>query len=112
APEVEATVSSDSGPGLRTFTVTGTFTDVGVEDTHTATVDWGDGSDPTTATITQEAGGGALTASHVYATAGTFTALVCVTDDDGGETCVPVEVATGLPSAPLDVSAIGGDGNA
>jgi hypothetical protein len=35
-----------------------------------------------------------------------------VLDDDGGEGCAAVEVETGLPGPPVDVSAIGGDGNA
>ncbi len=56
-----------------------TFTDVDTNDTHTATIDWGDGSlldtgvvEPTLHTVS---------GSHVYADDGTYTATVCV--DDG-----------------------------
>jgi Ca2+-binding RTX toxin-like protein len=66
------------------ITLTGAFTDAGLLDTHTAIVDWGDGSQ-SAATITQSpSGGGTLTATHRYIIAGKFTIKVTVTDDDGG----------------------------
>ncbi|MFM7072355.1 MAG: hypothetical protein ACKO38_11255, partial [Planctomycetota bacterium] len=66
------------------ITLTGTFTDAGLTDTHTAIVDWGDGSQ-SPATITQSpSGGGTLNATHRYIIAGKFTIKVTVIDDDGG----------------------------
>ena len=60
-----------------------TFTDAGTNDTHTATIDWGDGTvEP--GVVTQGAGSGSVAGSHTYATTGLFTATVTVTDDDGG----------------------------
>lgn len=53
--------------------------DPGAADTHTYSVDWGDGSAPSTGEVT----GGVVEASHTYA-AGDVTAEVTVTDDDGG----------------------------
>ena len=55
-------------------------------DTHTATIDWGDG----TAVVSRDgharaAGSGSVAGSHVYADNGTYTVTVTVTDDDGGE---------------------------
>ena len=64
----------------------GTFRDPAVADTHTATLDWGDGS------ALQDFGGGdvvsPLGASHVYASPGDYTVAFEVTDDDGGVTTV------------------------
>ena len=54
-----------------TVTVGVTFTDPGGVDTHTITVDWGDGT----------AGSGM---THVYGTPGLYAPAVTVRDDDGG----------------------------
>jgi len=77
-----------------------TFTDPGLLDVHTATVDWGDGTvEP--AEVSSTAGAdtsgndvvaGTVTADHAYATEGVYTAEVCVTDDDGGTGCDAFEV--------------------
>ena len=63
----------------------GTFTDPGVNDTHTMTVDWGDGVVSPAAAASSPVG-----ATHQYTSAGIFDIAVTVTDDDGGsdtETC-------------------------
>ena len=64
-----------------TFVVTTGFTDPGA-DAFSATVDWGDGSPATVATL----GDRSLAASHRYTTAGVFTVTVTVSDDDGAGT--------------------------
>jgi hypothetical protein len=71
----------------QTVTLNAAFTDVGVLDTHTVLVDWGDG---TTSTI---AAGLALSVSptHVYASAGFYDVTVTLTDDDGGVTSAMTE---------------------
>lgn len=55
------------------------FTDVGLLDTHVASVDWGDGTIQDLGPKT-----GATGSSHVYAMPGDYTVTVTVTDDDLG----------------------------
>jgi Ca2+-binding RTX toxin-like protein len=63
-------------------TIDGAFADVGTLDTHSASIDWGDGTAATAASIDQLAG--TLAGSHAYATGGVFTVTVTLLDDDGG----------------------------
>jgi hypothetical protein len=62
-----------------TVSFSGTFTDPGVNDTHTMTVDWGDGVVSPAAAATSPVG-----ATHAYSSAGIFDIAVTVADDDGG----------------------------
>jgi hypothetical protein len=64
-------------------TVTGSFTDVGTLDTHTAVVDWGDGHQ--TNLTAADLAGGVINASHPYAAGGLFTITITLTDDDTGK---------------------------
>jgi PKD repeat protein len=57
----------------QSVSVTGTFTDPGKLDTHTATWKFGDGATST-----------GSSAVHSYSTAGTYTIAFTVVDDDGG----------------------------
>lgn len=61
----------------------GLFVDVGTLDTHTATINWGDGSPLQNATVIQGVGAGALGGTHVYADDGVYQVAVTVTDKDG-----------------------------
>ena len=82
APTVDATATvADDG----TVTLAGTATDPGLADTHTATIDWGDGvSEP--ATVLQGSGSATLSGSHRFAGPGEFVVTLTVEDDDGGTT--------------------------
>lgn len=61
------------------------FSDAGVNDTHTASVAWGDlTSSAGTVTETAQSGTGTVGATHSFATIGTYSATVTVTDDNGG----------------------------
>lgn len=59
------------------------FSDEGTRDTHSATIEWGDGTTGD-GTVEEADGSGTVTGSHVYADNGTYTARVTVRDDDGG----------------------------
>src|SRR5205823_2466833 len=74
---------SGAVPGQPLF-VSPNFTDVGTQDTHTATINWGDGTPVASATITEAGGSGSLAASHIYASAGIYTVNTTLRDDDGG----------------------------
>jgi PKD repeat protein len=57
------------------------FTDI--RGSHYAVWDWGDGSTPTTGTITEQNGSGTVTGGHTYTAAGVYTITLTVTDRDG-----------------------------
>jgi predicted RNA methylase len=63
--------------------VSGTFTDDGTLDTHTAIIEWGDGSD-SPAIIIEPGAFGTFSGSHVYTDGGIYTVTVTLMDDDTG----------------------------
>jgi Ca2+-binding RTX toxin-like protein len=71
-----------------TVTLTGTLTDPGLADTHTITINWGDGTPNTV--LTPTVGTRNFTVTHQYLNNptgqanGAFTIRATVTDDDGG----------------------------
>lgn len=90
--------------------LTASFTEEGVVDTHTASVDWGDGSATEAITASaQGTGWGSLFASHVYDAAGMFTVTLTVTDDDGG---TDTETATVTITPTVGIFATATSGNA
>ena len=81
APTVDAGADRTVFIG-QTFTLTASITDPGAADTHTADIDWGDGSPPEAATVDQATH--TVIASHVYPAPGVYMVTVTVTDSDGG----------------------------
>ena len=85
-----------------TVSLATTFTDLGINDTHTATVNWGEGAGPVFAIVTEPSGGnpGLVSSTHVYASEDSFTVTVKVTDKDSGEGVGTLTVNVGKPKAP------------
>lgn len=100
APEVTAVGDSIVEGG--TATVGAIVEDPGTLDTHTASIDWGDGTPVQPVTRAQVEAG----VEHPYGDNGVYSVTVTVTDDDGGVGSDTVSVTVGNldPEVTLDVS--------
>jgi Ca2+-binding RTX toxin-like protein len=67
----------------QSISISGVFTDIGTLDTHTATIDWGDGSS-SEAVINESNGSGSFSGNHEYINGGIYEITLAVNDDDGG----------------------------
>lgn len=87
--------------------ISASFTDDGILDTHTAMVNWGEpGGSDEPATVTQGSGSGSVTASHTYSAGGVYTLTLTLTDDDTGtdvETTLAVVVGAGVNDGVLQI---------
>ena len=89
------TVTTTTGDEGILFTFTSAFNDRGTADTHTFTVDFGDGTAVATGTVTESPSAvgsssgttGSGSASHFYADNGIYTVSYCIRDDDAGNLC-------------------------
>ncbi len=104
-PTVDITAPTEAGSFLTgvTVNVSATITDPGSNDTHTCSIDWGDG----TITVGVVAAG-LCTGSHAYSTAGGKTITVTITDDDGGVGTDTVGITVTAPVNPAPTSDAGG----
>jgi len=92
APIVSAGPDQGAYEGNLFTLTTPTFTDPGVLDTHTATIDWGDGTVTDPADLSEFSSPNTVSGSHIYGAEGDYTATVCVTDNDGGQDCDSLQV--------------------
>ena len=82
APNVVLPADRTVDAGAST-SVTVTFTDPGLNDTHTAVIEWGDDSADTTV----DPATSPFELAHTFTAAGPHVVEACVTDDDGGVDC-------------------------
>ena len=89
-------------------TLTADFTDPGVFDSHSAIINWGDGTPDDTGTVASIAGSagvattGMVSGTHTFAASGTYFITVTITDSDGGLASVSTSVTVNpLPAAPI-----------
>jgi VCBS repeat-containing protein len=111
APTVEAGVDQTVREGA-TVSVVASFQDPGAADTHTATIDWGDGTveaGMVRSTVGPDGVRGTVTGSHMYANAGDHIMTVNVADDDGGmaaDTLTVTVIANRAPRAADDAYSV------
>lgn len=96
------TVGQLTGPDLvavnTSVSLRAPFVDVNTSDTHVAQWAWGDGA-TSAATVTESAGSGAATGSHVYTAAGVYSVNATVTDNSGRSGTSSSKVVVYDPSA-------------
>jgi hypothetical protein len=104
---VAPTITSLSGPSTNpirlgdTTNLVGVFTDPGVLDSHIALIEWGDGK---TTTVNLPARSYQASGTHTYASAGSYTITLIVTDDDGGASQTSTRVVVNQPTVSSTVS--------
>jgi len=98
APVLGPIVASDPVGVNASLQASASFTDGDTADTHAGTWDWGDGGS-SGALVTQGTGGGTVTGSHSYASAGIYEIKLTVTDSGGKSTQAVRDVVVYDPSA-------------
>ncbi len=99
APVVESQPRK-RGPYNEPVVINFDFVDTSSADTHTAQVDWGDG---TVENVPVAARSAQSQASHTYNKVGDYKAKVCVADGNGGQGCTQVEVQAACQENGLQV---------
>ena len=103
APSVWAGADLATYPGEAVSLASATFNDAGVLGSHTATIDWGDGSPVEAGTVDEEWGFGTVAGSHVFAADGVYNVTVTVTDDGGHAGSDTLTVTVGSGADAIDV---------
>ena len=86
--------------------LSGNYADADTTDTHTAVVDWGDGTSPEPLSVIGFGGAGSFMGVHQYANGGVFTVTVTLFDDNGNsdtESTTAVVTGVGLNNGTLQI---------
>lgn len=107
APVVNAGGPQTISEGQTLILNASSFTDAGLLDTHSATINWGDGSPIEQALVNESMGSGSVFASHAYGDNGIFEVIltICDKDQDCSEDRFQVTVENVAPDVRLDRSA-------
>ena len=84
APAITAAADVTTNEGATLNMVVITFTDTEPSDTHTATIDWGDGGGTDAGAVSESSGSGSVTGVHAYADNGSYIVTVTVIDSSAG----------------------------
>jgi hypothetical protein len=104
-PNVDAGPDDSINEGDTFLSTERNFTDPGPNDTHVATVDYGDGGGPVGLALA----GKEFTLNHAYTTPGEYTVTVTVTDKDGGigtDTVTVTVLENATPSVEANKAAV------
>ena len=100
-PTIVPSGGAETFEGTPVGVLLATFNDKGTKDTHTATVNWGDGSPIQAGAVSESPFGppgstlgadGSVFGSHLYIDDGVFTVTVTLTDDDGGSVATSLTI--------------------
>ena len=94
AATVQAGADKISNEGA-VVSILGNFADPGLHDTHTATINWGDGTATQPVQVHEVSGAGTIFASHAYADNNIYLVTVTVTDDEGAAASDTLTVTVG-----------------
>ncbi|MGZ4319296.1 MAG: PKD domain-containing protein, partial [Gaiellaceae bacterium] len=112
-PSVSITSPTDgSSYATAPVSFSAAISDAGKNDTHTCSIDWGDGSPVTVGDVTESNGSGTCSGSHTYSTGGSHVIFPLVTDDDGASGSDSVTIVNAGPSVSAGPNASGAEGSA
>ncbi len=120
APVITSPTITGSASVGQTCTLSGvSFTDAGINDTHTALIDWGDGSTPDDAQVNEpylDTDGvtdipGTISDTHVFAAAGTYIGTITLTDESGNSVTQNFTVSVAAAAVSLNTFTASSDGS-
>lgn len=101
APPVLSALGAVTASLQEALAIEAGFSDPNPQDTHTATLNWGDGSSTEAGRID----GATIQGSHLYVSPGNYTATVCVSDQENATACASVAIAVEGEAVPVTILA-------